>query len=63
MFEIQILAWDRHKNVAGLNQFMGSLPSRLGNWISNDNTCFKQLMKTCTDSLPLKKTTDYHKNE
>jgi hypothetical protein len=30
--EIQVLAWDRHKNVAGLNQLLGShdptLPSR-----------------------------------
>ena len=22
MFEIQVLTWDRHKNVAGLNQLM-----------------------------------------
>jgi hypothetical protein len=30
------LAWDRHKNVAGLNWLMGSQPSLLDNWISND---------------------------
>jgi hypothetical protein len=24
MLEIQVLAWNRHKNVAGLNQLMGS---------------------------------------
>jgi len=24
--EIQVLAWDRYKNVAGLNQLMGSNP-------------------------------------
>jgi hypothetical protein len=31
--EIQVLAWDRHKNVAGLNRLMGSQPSPLDNWI------------------------------
>jgi hypothetical protein len=25
--EIQILAWDSHKNMAGLNELMGSKPS------------------------------------
>jgi hypothetical protein len=25
--EIQVLAWDRHKNMAGLNWLMGSQPS------------------------------------
>ena len=45
MFEIQILAWDRHKNVVGLNRLMGSLPSRLGNWISNGNTCLNKRWK------------------
>jgi len=25
--EIMVLAWDRHKNVAGLNRFMGTQPS------------------------------------
>jgi hypothetical protein len=24
--EIKVLAWDRHKNVVGLNRFMGFLP-------------------------------------
>jgi hypothetical protein len=32
--EIQALACDRHKNVVGLNQLMGSQPSPLDNWIS-----------------------------
>ena len=36
--EIQALACDRHKNVVGLNQLMGSQPSPLDNWISNGNT-------------------------
>ena len=35
MLEIQVLAWDKHNNVAGLNQLMGSLPSPHDNWISN----------------------------
>ena len=29
--EIQVLAWDRHKNVVGLNRLMGSQPSPLEN--------------------------------
>jgi hypothetical protein len=37
MLEIQVLAWDRHKDVAGLNRLMGSQPSPLDNWISNSN--------------------------
>jgi hypothetical protein len=36
--EIQILAWDRHENVVGLNRLMGSLPSSLYNWIFNNDT-------------------------
>jgi hypothetical protein len=36
--EIQVLAWDRHKNVVELNQLMGSQPSPLDNWFSNSNT-------------------------
>jgi hypothetical protein len=44
--EIQVLAWDRHKNVVELNRLnpsppfliAGSLPSILDNWISNGNT-------------------------
>ena len=28
--EIQVLAWDRHKNVAGLNQLMECEPSQSG---------------------------------
>ena len=36
--EMQVLAWDRHKNMAGLNWLMGSQPSPLNNWISNSNT-------------------------
>jgi hypothetical protein len=34
--ENQVLAWDRHKHVTGLNQLIGSTP--LNNWISNGNT-------------------------
>jgi len=35
MLEIQVLTWDRHKNVVGLNRLMGSQSSCLHNWISN----------------------------
>ena len=37
MLEIPVLAWDSHKNVAGLNQLIGSQPSLLDNWISSGN--------------------------
>jgi hypothetical protein len=67
---IQILAWDRHKNVAGLNSLMRSHPSPLDNWIYNSNTYINKgkkncncntytyinkQQKTCTDLLPLNK--------
>jgi hypothetical protein len=35
-FEIQVLVWDRHKNVAGLNQLIRSSPSL--NWTFIDIT-------------------------
>jgi hypothetical protein len=31
----QVLAWDRHTNMAGLNRLKGSQPSPPDNWISN----------------------------
>ena len=60
--EIQILAWDRHKNVAELNQLMESKPSLSSlfdlqlqiRYLSNNK-------KLSRDLLQLKKTTDYHK--
>ena len=52
------LAWDRHKNITGLNRLMRSQSSLLDNWISNSNTYIhKTTIKTSTDPLPLKKTT------
>jgi hypothetical protein len=38
MLEIQVLAWDSHKNVAELKWLIGSQPSPLDKWISTDNT-------------------------
>jgi hypothetical protein len=35
--EIQVLTWDRYRNVAGLNRLMEYQPSLLENWISNSN--------------------------
>ena len=35
--EIQVLAWDRYKNVTVLNRFMVSQPYPSDNWICNDN--------------------------
>jgi len=36
----QVLAWDRHKNVGVLNQ-----PSRLDNWILQQQFMYKQTIK------------------
>ena len=44
--EIQVLAWERQTNVAGLNRLMGFQPFRFENWISNDITRIKKLSKT-----------------
>jgi hypothetical protein len=64
MLEIQVLGWDGHKNVAGLNLLMGS-PPPLDNWISNSNTYIKKQKnkpaEICFHSK--KKTTYYHKKE
>ena len=38
MFENPVEAWDRHKDVVGLNWLMGLQPSPLDPWISNDNS-------------------------
>jgi len=54
--EIQVLAWDRHTIVSGLNWLMRSQPYHLDNWIYNGNTDIsKQWEKKSADSLPLKK--------
>jgi hypothetical protein len=47
--DMQLLAWDRHKNVVGINQLMGFQSYPLDNLISNSNR-YKQ-QKPCTDSL------------
>jgi hypothetical protein len=56
-----MLAWDRQKS-GGLNRLLWSQPFPIQKWISNANTDIK---KTCTNfnSLPLKMTTHYHKNQ
>ena len=36
--EVQVPAWDKHKNAVALKRLLGSQPSPLDNWISNDNT-------------------------
>jgi hypothetical protein len=59
-FEIQVLVWNRHKNVAGLNWLMGSKPSTLIIESQKDNTDInkqKQTNKSCADLLSHKKTT------
>ena len=42
---IQVLAWDRHTYVAGLNRLIGSQPSPLDNWKFNGNTDINQKRK------------------
>ena len=32
---IQVLPWDMHKNVVGLNRLMESEPAPLNNWITH----------------------------
>ena len=34
--EIQVLAWDRHRNMEGLKRFIGSQPSPIDNWMFKD---------------------------
>jgi len=38
LMKIQFLVWERHKNMTGLNWWLGSNPHPLDNWISNWNT-------------------------
>ena len=52
VLEIQVLAWDRYRNVAGLDKLVNGISNR-----------YKQTIQTCTGSLPLKKSTYYHNNE
>jgi len=46
-FEIQVLSWDRHKDVVRLNRLKGFQPSPLDNWIFNNNTD-RNKQYTCT---------------
>jgi hypothetical protein len=55
---IHILAWDRQKNVSGINRLMEYLSPPLDNCISNGNI-YTNNKTICTDSFPLKKTTYY----
>jgi len=43
--EIKVLGLDRHKNVAGLNQLMGSQSSPVDNWISTSITDINKKQK------------------
>ena len=61
--EIQVLAWDRYKNVTGLNRLMGSQLSLLLTGPPTAIRIYTNDKKICTDSIPLKKTIYYHKNE
>ena len=59
---IHILAWDRQKNVSGINRLMEYLSPPLDNCISNGNI-YTNNKTICTDSFPLKTTTYYYKYE
>ena len=48
MMEIQVLAWDRHTDVAGFNRLIDSNIPPFDNWISNNNTDIKKNDKNCT---------------
>ena len=57
--ETQVLAWNMHKTVSDLKRLKESQPFYFDNWIFNGNTYIKQTIKTCTDSLPLKRLPEY----
>ena len=62
--EFHLLAWDRHENEAGLTKLMRSQHSPPGKWLPTViHTYTNDTKKTCTNSLPLKDNTYYHKNE
>ena len=44
--EIQTLAWDGHKNVAGLSKLMAMLTTSLNNWLFNDGNVNHPLLIT-----------------
>ena len=46
VLEKQILDWNRHTNMAGLNRIMGTQPSHLDNLISKGNTYKHTIEKT-----------------
>ena len=50
--EIQVLAQDRHSNVAALNRLMPTLPLTIRSSMAIQLDIGNN--KTCTDSLPLK---------
>ena len=51
------------QKMAVLNRLMGSQPSPLDYWISNDNTYINKRLKAYTYSLPFKKTTYFHNTQ
>ena len=46
--EIQVLYWDRHKNVALLNRLLWFQPFPLDNGVSNGNTYINKRPQTVT---------------
>jgi hypothetical protein len=46
MLEIYFLAWNGHKNEAGLNHLVGSQPSNLDDWLSNGNCNNNKIAQT-----------------
>lgn len=57
VLQVQVLARQRHTNMAGLNQSLGSQSSNERQHIYKK----RKKNKTCTDSLPVEKITCHHK--
>jgi iron-sulfur cluster repair protein YtfE (RIC family) len=51
--EIQTLAWDGHKNVAGLSKLMAMLTTSLNNWLFNDGNVNHPLLITGSSMMAM----------
>jgi hypothetical protein len=51
---VELLVWDRYKNMAGLNLLMGSQAFPHGNWNPNGNTYINKRKKNLLPSFLLK---------
>lgn len=63
LIEIQMLAWDRHTNVAGLNRLMDSQSFNLSNWTDINHTDINKQTKNGHTVLHSKQNIYHHKME